>query len=207
ALPVAGLVVDPVTSKTYHLEKRASEGGRITAIDTESNAELTPGSWNVRTGVHEYGGGAAIAHGGTLYFSHFLDGRVYRLKDLKEGTNPEAVTPESTVHRFADFDVHPVHTHLLVAVLEDHTIDEPSAIVNTLCIINTSTTTVHPLASGADFYASPRFSPDGTRLVWQQWSHPDMPWEGGIIYVAESIIDSNIVSLKNVTHVAGEALK
>ncbi|KAG6919675.1 hypothetical protein DXG01_002618 [Tephrocybe rancida] len=196
ALPIGGVVVDPITSKVYHLEKRPSEGGRVTIIDTSSNTELTSGEWNVRTGVHEYGGGAAIAHSGVIYFSHYSDGQVYR---LKEGLKPEAVTP--------DFDVHPVHTHLLVSILEDHTIDEPSAIVNTLCIINTNTKTVHPLVSGADFYAAPKFSPDGTRLAWQQWSHPDMPWEGGLIYVADAIIDPDVISLSNVKHVAGEALK
>ncbi|KAG6865012.1 hypothetical protein C0991_005654 [Blastosporella zonata] len=204
ALPVSGILADPITSKVYHLERRPSEGGRVTIIDTESKADLTPGNWNVRTGVHEYGGGAAIVHGGTIYFSHILDGRVYR---VKEGSNPEAVTPGDNIHRFADFDVHPVHTHLLVAIQEDHTIDEPSAIINTLCVINTNTNSVHPLVSGVDFYASPKFSPDGTRLAWQQWSHPDMPWEGGLIYVADTTIDSDTISVKNLTHVAGEALK
>ncbi|KAG6890181.1 hypothetical protein C0995_010886 [Termitomyces sp. Mi166 len=205
ALPIGGLVVDPITSKLYHLEARPSEGGRVTIIDTESDTDVTPSKdWNVRTAVHEYGGGAAIAYGGIIYFSNLADGRVYR---SKEGASPEAVTPENKVHRFADFNVHPIHTHLLVSVLEDHTVDEPSAIDNTLCIINTTTKTVHPLLSGADFYASPRFSPDGTRLAWQQWSHPDMPWEGSRIYIANALVDSDRVSLTNLVHVAGEALK
>ncbi|KAG5715192.1 Dipeptidyl peptidase family member 6 [Termitomyces sp. T112] len=205
-LPLSGLVVDPISSKLYHLEARPSEGGRITIIDTPSGTDLTPSKdWNVRTGVHEYGGGAAIAYGETLYFSNLVDGRVYR---LKEGGSPEAVTPENKVHRFADFNVHPIHTHLLVSILEDHTIDEPSAIVNTLCVINTVAKTVHPLISGADFYASPKFSPDGTRLAWQQWSHPDMPWEGSHVYIADVVIRSyDGLSLKNFAHVAGEALK
>ncbi|KAG6850396.1 hypothetical protein H0H93_013951 [Arthromyces matolae] len=114
---------------------------------------------------------------------------------------------QNKVHRFADFDVHPVHNHLLVSVLEDHTVDEPSAIVNTLCVINTHTQTVHTLVSGADFYSSPKFSPDGTRLAWQQWSHPDMPWEGSLVYIADISVDSDAISLRNTTLVAGEALK
>ncbi|KAG6887411.1 hypothetical protein C0992_012379 [Termitomyces sp. T32_za158] len=205
ALPLSALLVDPITHRFYHLEARPSEGGRITIIDTERDIDLTPSKdWNVRTGVHEYGGGASIAHGGIIYFSNLADGRVYR---LKEGVNPEAVTPESKVHRFADFDVHPIHTHLLVSILEDHTVDEPSAVINTLCIINTATKTIYPLISGADFYASPKFSPDGAHLAWQQWSHPDMPWEGSHIYVADALVDFDRISLKNLVHVAGKALK
>jgi hypothetical protein len=58
---------------------------------------------------------------------------------------------------------------------------------------------------GADFYVSPRFSPDGKKLAWQQWSHPDMPWEGGQIHVADINITSNrTVSLSNDLHIAGK---
>ncbi len=49
--------------------------------------------WNVRTGVHEYGGGSAIVYGGVAYFSHYGDGRVYTVDVGSEGDTPEAVTP------------------------------------------------------------------------------------------------------------------
>ncbi|KAF5375944.1 hypothetical protein D9615_008213 [Tricholomella constricta] len=206
AISFADVIVDPITSTTYHIEARPSEEGRNTLINTKTGQELTPGKeWNVRTGVHEYGGAPAIVYNDFAFFSRFNDGRVYR---VKEGREPEAVTPDSDkAHRFANFDVHPKHTHLLVSVLEDHTIDQPAAIVNSLCIINTNTKTVHPLVSGADFYASPKFSPDGTRLAWQQWFHPDMPWEGGQIHIGDIIIESDTVTVKNTVHIAGETKK
>lgn len=98
---------------------------------------------------------------------------------------------ENKNHRFADFTVSPTHPHLLVAILEDHTHPAPSDVETSLVLINTSTKTISPLLSGADFYASPRFSPDGKHLVWQQWWHPNMPWEGAEIFVANVAVSSD----------------
>ena len=86
--------------------------------------------------------------------------------------------------RYASPTPHPTQPDLLVAVLEDHTHDTPSTVVNSLVCINTLTSTVYPLITGADFYAAPSFSPDGTKLAWQAWNHPHMPWVGTTISVA-----------------------
>src|SRR5262249_47763624 len=40
-------------------------------------------------------------------------------------------------------------------------------------------------ASGYDFYSTPRFSPDGSRLSWLAWRHPQMPWDGTELWVAD----------------------
>jgi dipeptidyl aminopeptidase/acylaminoacyl peptidase len=107
--------------------------------------------------------------------------------------------------------VHPVHTDLLVAILEDHTNDTPRTVRNSLCIINSTAATVTSLVSTenaeSEFYAAPTFSPSGDKLAWQFWKHPDMPWEGGQIYVADVLYDSNThtLSLSNAKLVAGEA--
>jgi hypothetical protein len=169
-----------------------------------------------------------MAYDGWIYFSNAGDGRLYR---VQEGRTPEPVTPgepslchsdvvcqlicdtESTIHRFADFTVYPNHqsgTHL-VSVLEDHTIDTPQTVRNTLCVINTTTKHVSELQGieEADFFAAPAFSPDGTKLVWQQWYH-DMPWEGAELYVADVVgIGSDSVSglrVTNAKHIAGKKL-
>jgi hypothetical protein len=115
---------------------------------------------------------------------------------------------EGKAHRFAAFVIHPIHTHLLVAILEDHTIDEPAKIINTLCVINTRTKTVKSVVTGADFYACPKFSPDGIRFAWQQWSHPDMPWEGAEVHIGDLVFDSDLdgFSIKNDVHVAGKPI-
>ncbi|KAJ7629481.1 alpha/beta-hydrolase [Mycena polygramma] len=196
------VVVDPVTAMVYHVESRPSESGRCVLVDSRTGRDLVGKEWNVRTGVHEYGGAPAIVHAGVAYFSHFVDGRVYSV-DVKEGSEPPAVTPESKIHRFADFDIHPKHPHLLVSILEDHSdTTSPSSVVNTLCIINTESQSVTSLVSGADFYASPKFSPDGTRIVWQQWYLPDMPWQGAEILIAG--FDTETLQVRDITHIAGQ---
>jgi dipeptidyl aminopeptidase/acylaminoacyl peptidase len=37
---------------------------------------------------------------------------------------------------------------------------------------------IRVLVSGADFFAFPTPSPDGTKLAWINWDHPRMPWDG-----------------------------
>ena len=110
---------------------------------------------------------------------------------------------EGKPYRYACLEPYPKRPHLLVSILEDHTIDNPSDIVTTLVVINTINKSLHPLVSGADFYALPRFSPDGNHITWQQWYHPDMPWEGGEIYIADVVFNDDTLSLKAEIHVAG----
>src|SRR4029453_987682 len=65
-----------------------------------------------------------------------------------------------------------------IGVREDHTVDgEP---VNAIVAVDLGDRggPGHVLASGHDFYASPRLSPDGRWLAWLAWDHPNMPWNG-----------------------------
>ncbi|KAI0329778.1 alpha/beta-hydrolase [Cubamyces sp. BRFM 1775] len=198
------LFVDPITATIYHIEARPSEGGRLVIVNTEKGEDVVGKDFNVRSGVHEYGGAPAVAYDGVIYFSNFKDSRVYR---LKEGETPEAITPENANHRYAKFAVHPKQPHLLVAIREDHTNPQPSAVVNILCLINAKEKTVTPLVSGADFYSTPCFTPDGKHIAWQQWFHPDMPWEGAEVHVAEVRVNENSLTLSNAKHVAGKRIE
>lgn len=107
--------------------------------------------------------------------------------------------------------MHPVHTNLLVAILEDHTDDMPHTVRNSLCVINSTSVTVAHLVCTEDaqneFYAAPTFSPSGDKLAWQFWKHPDMPWEGGQIYVADVRYDltTHTLNLSGGRLVAGRA--
>ncbi|CAI5495639.1 unnamed protein product [Closterium sp. Naga37s-1] len=60
------------------------------------------------------------------------------------------------------------------------------------------------LASGADFYASPRLSPDGRQLAWMEWSHPHMPWERSRVMVG-TFDDDGYVEAWRLSNVCGMA--
>ncbi|KAI0925300.1 hypothetical protein AcV7_005576 [Taiwanofungus camphoratus] len=201
---VEEVFVDPITSTVYHIEARPSEGGRSVIVKTEEGSDVVGKEWNTRTGVQEYGGAPAIAYNGVVYFSNYVDSRVYM---VRSGGQPEPITPANENHRFAKFAIHPKQPQFLVAIMEDHTKPMPADVITTLCLINSKTQTVSTLVSGADFYTCPCFSPDGTRLGWQQWFHPDMPWEGAEIYVGNVSADESSLTLSHITYVAGKKLR
>ncbi|CAL1697607.1 unnamed protein product [Somion occarium] len=181
AAGIEEVILDPVTSKVYYAQKRPSEGGRSAILDASDGKELLDPEWDVRTRVHEYGGGAAIVFADVLYFSNIKDNRVYK---AKKGSKPEPITPVNEVQRFADFTVHPEHSNFIIATLEDHTDPHPARVKTFLALIDANTSTVSNIVEGADFYSCARFSPDGKFLSWQQWNFPELPWQSAEIYVA-----------------------
>ena len=82
-------------------------------------------------------------------------------------------------------------------MLEDHTNDDPTTVANTLVVINTKTQSLTTIASGADFYAAPRFSPDGARITFQHWNHPDMPWQRSTIQIFTFITDGDQITFND----------
>ncbi|MBD2580432.1 S9 family peptidase [Oscillatoria sp. FACHB-1406] len=166
----------------YWLEGRPSEGGRNVLVKKTSegkSSDITPQPFNVRTRVHEYGGGSFLIAGGTIYFSNFADQRLYK---QKPGGEPEPLTPEGKM-RYADA-ILDSDRNRLICVIEDHSnveIEPENAIVS----ISLESGEITILVSGSDFYSSPRLSPDGKQLAWIDWNHPDMPWDRTKLWVAE----------------------
>jgi dipeptidyl aminopeptidase/acylaminoacyl peptidase len=168
----------------YWAEDRPAEGGRcvICKLDSAGRvSEVTPDRFDARSRVHEYGGGAWFVHDGTVFASEFADQRLYR---ITQGRPPVPVTVPPEVPgglRYADATVSPDGSWL-VCVLESH---EGTEVRNELIVIDLqSPISVRTLCAGRDFYASPRFSPDGQRLAWLEWDHPLMPWDGTELKVA-----------------------
>ena len=173
----------------YWLEGRPSEGGRSVLVRLTPDGQrqdVTPKPFNVRTRVHEYGGASYLVHQGVVYFSNFADQRLYR-QVLHNTATPQDVTPEPLTpegnFRYADAVIDSQRNRL-VCVREDHSGE--SEAVNTIVSINLENPEdIQVLASGKDFYASPRLSPDASQLSWICWNHPNMPWDGTELWVAE----------------------
>ena len=172
----------------YWLEGRPTEGGRNALVMRSPDGrteDVTPRDMNVRTRVHEYGGGAYAVADGVVYFANFQDQRVYRTGAglQASGVAPEPVTPAGEFF-YADFAIDRQRQQF-ICVREDHSRQgEP---VNTLVRIPL---TGEPsagdiIAEGYDFYSTPRLSPDGSRLAWIAWRHPQMPWDGTELWVAD----------------------
>src|SRR5262245_44497598 len=173
----------------YWLEGRPQEQGRYVVVRAGSDGQptdITPPPYNARSRVHEYGGGSWTVRNGTVYFSNFADGRLYR--QVPGVSEPRALTPEPPGRgrqwRFAD-GVIDQRRNRWIGVREDHTVDgEP---VNAIVAVDLGDGggPGRVLASGHDFYASPRLSPDGRWLAWLAWDHPHMPWNGTRLYLGE----------------------
>ena len=172
------------------LEARPSEGGRLALVEWRDGtiAELTPDGFNVRTRVHEYGGGACWFHDGTAFCSSFADGRLYRVED-RTATPVTPEPPEPSSLRYADGEVTP-DGRLLVCVRERH---EDGEVQNELLVLAADgSTEPRIVASGHDFYAAPRIPPDGGRIAWVRWDHPRMPWDGTELWVADLAADGTL---------------
>jgi dipeptidyl aminopeptidase/acylaminoacyl peptidase len=192
---LGGLAVDG--DAIYWLEGRPEEGGRSVLVRWRAGAgavDLTPPPWNVRTRVHEYGGGSFAVGGGIVCFSNLPDQRVY---GLDAGAAVRPLTPAGA-WRFADGVIDP-RRRVLFCVGEDHgTAPGPSNCLVRIDLDGGGAPVV--VASGHDFYAAPRLAPRGDRLTWIAWRHPEMPWDGTELWVAE--VDAS-GTLRDARRVAG----
>lgn len=186
---------------TAWLEGLPNEGGRVALVrdDDGVRAELTPPDANVRTRVHEYGGGACAFAGDAVLYAHFPDQRLYR---IDPGASARPITPEPAVpagDRYADMVV-TSDARTVICVRERHgAVGEPA---NELVVLSADGSgPPRTLVAGHDFFSTPRLSPDGRRIAWLSWDHPRMPWDGTELWVAP--FDSGSGSVGERTRVAG----
>jgi dipeptidyl aminopeptidase/acylaminoacyl peptidase len=166
----------------YWLEARPQEKGRNVIVKQDlsgKNQDIIPSSFNVRTRVHEYGGGAFLVENETIYFVNFADQRLYIQTPNSE---PKALTEENK-KRYADLILDSSRNRL-ICVCEDHSEpdQEPE---NQIIAIDLVTGKIEVLIQENDFYSSPRLSPDGKYLAWISWNHPNMPWDESQLWLGE----------------------
>jgi dipeptidyl aminopeptidase/acylaminoacyl peptidase len=185
----------------YWIEGRPQEGGRNVLVRRRrdgSTADVVPEGFNVRSRVHEYGGGAYVVDRGNVYFSNFADQRIYRVAlGNGDARPPVPITPEGKWF-YADYAIDRRRDRLL-CVREQHS--SAGEAVNTLVSIPLSGGSAGDvIAAGHDFYSTPRLSPDGSQLSWLAWRHPNMPWDGTELWIADVADDG---ALSNARRIAG----
>lgn len=186
-----------VGEETWWLERMPAERGRsavrrATAPGIEPETLLPP-PWDVRSRVHEYGGGAwTTSNDGCLFFVESSDQRVW---SLVPGGEPHPLTPAALGMRFADLTL---SGDRLLAVREVHV--EGSAPRRDIVAIprdgsaRENAAAIASIVAGSDFLAYPRISPDGTRLAWIAWDHPNMPWDGTQLRLGDISDDGEVTA-------------
>ncbi|HVA45069.1 MAG TPA: prolyl oligopeptidase family serine peptidase [Pirellulales bacterium] len=172
------------------LEGRSGRGVLVAATGDDAPRDLTA-DLSVRAEVG-YGGGDFTVHGGWVYFVVHKTGRIYR--QPLSGGGATAITPAfgqaaapvvSPDGRWLAY-VHHDDPHDRIAVVDAAGKGWPQI-----------------LTAGRDFYLQPRWSADGKQFSWIGWDHPNMPWDGTRLYLADVIEGDGLPRLSNVRQIAG----
>ena len=173
----------------YWVETRPSEQGRtvlVTCAPGLEQTDLTPVNYSVRSRAHEYGGGSYLARGDRVWFVNDSDQCIYT--QILPAGSPERLTASGAM-RFADMELDLARNRLL-AICEDHGNDgDPE---NLIVGVDLDTGEISIVINGADFYSNPRLSPDGSKLSWLSWNHPNLPWNMTELWLAEVGADGEI---------------
>ncbi len=172
----------------YWDEARPHENGRSVVMEKRADGttvERTPEKMSCRTRVHEYGGLAFAVSEGAVYYVNDKDQRIY--------LNEEPLSPAGT--RAADF--HIADSYLIGVGEKGHD--------NFLFSLHLKTKKFNTIAKGRDFYSSIAISPDGRRIAYLVWDHPNMPWDGTELWVGD-LIDGEILNAEKVAGSANESI-
>ena len=139
---------------------------------------------------------------GILYFSNFADGRLYRQTQANAEPQPLTAVPTRPGDwRLAD-GIIDRRRNLWIGVREDHTVEgEPVNAIVALDLLHPGAEPGRILVGAHDFISSPRLSPDEQRLTWLAWDHPNMPWNGTTLYLAD--LDDAGVIVGELSAIAG----
>lgn len=177
----------------YWLEGRPAEKGRVVLVREDNKGavhDLTPAPFSVRSKAHEYGGGTYAVAPDQAWFVNAADQCIYSV--TRRGCKP---LTRKCGRRYADLLLD-ASRERLICVCEDHGVaGEP---VTTLVAVSLRDGQITTLMEGADFYSSPALSHDDSRLAWQSWSHPDMPWDASSLWLATIDEDGGVADPRKI---------
>jgi len=187
----------------YWIEGRPAEAGRYVLVRRSADGtirDMIPPGMNARSRVHEYGGGACAVDGGVAYFLNFADQRLYRAS----GDGGARCVTEEADRRYADGLIDRARNRM-ICIREDYTAggDQPA---NEVAAVDLDSGAETVLASGSDFYSSPRLSRDGAKLAYLAWDHPNMPWDGCCLWLADVRADGTLADGRVVAGGADESI-
>ena len=188
----------------YWLETRPAESGRNVIVKRGpdgTKTDIIPRLMSARTTVHEYGGGNYIVENGSIYFSNYSDQALYKGFNSK---TTKLISPENNL-RFADCTYDKSRTRL-ICVCEDHRrAGEPRNMLVAMPV-NAKPGEMTVLWGGSDFVAHPRINPDGTRLSWLAWDHPNMPWDDVSLMIADIREDGGLTAVRRLNDGSRESV-
>jgi len=186
----------------YWSEFRPDAGPRTVVVRREANGKVSdvlPPGFSARSRVHEYGGGEFTFAGDRTVFVNDSDQDLYI---IESGASPRRLS-RAAGWRFADM-VLSLHGSRVLAVGEHHDEQGPHAMPqNAIVSFDVSADDKQSpdlILAGRDFYACPRFSPDGACLAWLAWDLPHMPWQAAELWVGDIDKEGGV---KNARHIAG----
>lgn len=170
-----------VNDALYFIQSDSTADGRMgikRLLNDGSLVDALSAEFDVRTKVHEYGGSPFLAIGQSIFASKADDQLLYR---IAPNQSPVPLTLPGTRH--ADCVSYPKGSRI-ICIREDHRkAGEP---VSSIVGVNLNFVAEgEPLAEGADFYASPKVSPNMKQLAWISWQHPNMPWDHTELWIGE----------------------
>lgn len=175
----------------YWLEQRPAEQGRVALVKCDESGQISdviPKEYWIRTRVHEYGGGAYTLNNKFVYFVNFKDQRIYR-QSLTENQPLWPLTPEKNLDgalgKYGALELSSDGTRLVFVYEKEYVDKENENFIAALDLTTEELREPTILASGNDFYADPKISPDGKTIAWLTWNHPKMPWNSTELIIAE----------------------
>jgi len=179
---------------TFYIERRPAENGRCVIVQQlgDEARDVLPAPYSARSRVHEYGGGCYYADDDIIFFINDADQDIY---SVIQNQITRITTKENT--RYADL-CYDRHRQRLISVCETHHDD---GVINSIVSIDITNGHQSTLLAGNDFYASPRLNSSATQLCWQTWNHPNMPWDGNQLWLANVDSNGHLIDEK---HIAGD---
>ncbi|NIZ93090.1 S9 family peptidase [Kineococcus rubinsiae] len=191
-LHLGAVALDRGGRRVWWAQGDPADGGRVAVLRRDEDGtvtELAP-SLDARTRVHEYGGGSWLPVGDGAVLADAGDQRWYAVD--APGAAPRPLTPDVAARpRLADPDR--LDEDAVVLVAEDLSGPEPARALVRVALDGSGVT---ELFRGPRFLAAPRTSPDGRRLTWISWEHPDMPWQRTLLWTADVGADHRLSGVR-----------